>query len=99
MTAASAHAALADLREQGARCRALWAAVLTRALLDADRSDRDGAAARAWLARPDPLALELAGLEPEPVAEALGRRQGGGRGLHAPAVVHRPDPQIPTDAK
>ena len=73
MTAARAHAALADLREQGARCRALWASVLARVLLDATRADADGAAARLWLAQPDALALELAGLDPEPAADALAR--------------------------
>ena len=98
MTAGRAHAALANLREEAAACRRLWVAVLTRILLDADRSDRDGAAARAWLRDSDRLALEFAGLDVEPATEALGQRHGGVSSLHAPAVVHRSDPQIPTDA-
>ena len=73
MTAARAHAALADLREEAAACRRLWVAVLTRVLLDADRSDRDGDAARLWLARPDPSVLAFLDLDPEPAADALAR--------------------------
>jgi hypothetical protein len=66
MTAAAAYAALSDLHEQAERCRSLWASVLHRIILDASRRDAAGDDARAWLTRPDPLALELAGLEPEP---------------------------------
>ena len=73
MTAARAHAALADLREEAAACRRLWVAVLTRVLLDADRSDRDGDAARLWLARPDPSVLVFLDLDPDAVATALAR--------------------------
>lgn len=77
-SAASAHAALAALAEEAARCRALWSAVVHRVVLDATRADADGAAARVWLTSPDKLALEFAGLDAEPVAEALALAYGGG---------------------
>jgi hypothetical protein len=67
MTAADAFSAL---REEGARCRDMWAAVVARVLLDARRDDEHGAAARAWLARPDELVCEFAGLD----AAAIGPR-------------------------
>lgn len=73
MTAATAHAALSALREDAARCRALWAAVVARILMDADRTDHDGDDARAWLRRPDPLVLALLDLDAEAVAPALAR--------------------------
>lgn len=73
MTAAAAMGALAELRAEGAACRALWCAVLARVLLDADRTDAAGIAARAWLLRPDPLVVELAGLDYEPARVALAR--------------------------
>ena len=70
MNAASAMAALADLRAEAAACRRLWSAVVARVLLDAPRRDAHGAAARAWLARPDELVCEFAGLD----AAAIGPR-------------------------
>ena len=73
MTATRADAALADLREEGARCRALWASVVARILQDAARTDADGTAARLWLARPDPTVLAFLDLDPDAVATALAR--------------------------
>ena len=83
MTAAAAMAALADLREQGARCRALWTSVIARILLDCTRTDADGAAARLWLARPDPSVLAFLDLDPDAAADALARLAECGE-RHAP---------------
>ena len=79
----------ADLREEAARCRALWCAVVARLLLDSTRPDSDGDAARAWLCDPDRLALELAGIDPEPAAEALARGDRGHLTLYHPRALNR----------
>lgn len=71
--AAAVPSDLAVLREEGARCRALWASVVARILQDAARTDADGAAARLWLARPDPTVLAFLDLDPDAVATALAR--------------------------
>jgi hypothetical protein len=72
MTAAAADT-FSVLREEGARCRALWLAVLGRVVMDATRADEHGTAARAWLQRPDPMVLALLDLDAEAVAPALAR--------------------------
>jgi hypothetical protein len=72
MTAAAADT-FSGLREEGARCRDMWAAVVGRILLDAHRADEHGAAARAWLRSPDPMVLALLDLDPETAAPALAR--------------------------
>jgi hypothetical protein len=76
MTAAAAMGALADLREEGAACRRLWTAVLTRILLDCPRDDPDGDDARRWLTRPDPMVVDFAGLDPVVAVPALARLAG-----------------------
>lgn len=79
MTAVAAYSALTDLRAEADACRRLWCSVIDRVLLDATRTDAAGIAARAWLQRPDPLALELAGMDAEVAAPRLARMaQHGG---------------------
>jgi hypothetical protein len=73
MNAAAAHAALADLYEEGRRCRTLWCSVIARIVMDATRADDNGDAARAWLRAPDPMVLALLDLDPEAAAPALAR--------------------------
>jgi hypothetical protein len=50
--------------EEAANMRRLWCHVINVLLSDARRDDTDGRHARSWLRHPDPLVLELAGLEP-----------------------------------
>lgn len=68
MSAAAALGALADMREQADRCRALWLCVVHRVLLDCARPDGHGVAARAWLRAPDEAVLDFAGLAPAALA-------------------------------